>query len=309
MSNSGSGVAGTIAMAVHGGAFNIPPDNAAEYRLGCRTALEAGLAVLHAGGTSLDAVEAAVRVMESHGAFDAGYGSFLDEDGQISLDAGMMDGATLATGSVAAVQGVPHPVTLARRVLESEYAVIVGPGALRFAQGHGVATVDPATQVHPREHERWLASGGGQARAGWAAKLFGDTVGAVALDRHGNLAAATSTGGSPGKPQGRVGDSPFVGAGVFADNASAAVSTTGHGERIIPLVWAKEAANLVGAGRNARDAADAAIGLLERLDARGGLIVMDRAGNVGARWNTPAMAYAFWSANASEIVDGPGDRD
>jgi beta-aspartyl-peptidase (threonine type) len=243
--------------------------------------------------------------MESHGAFDAGYGSFLDEDGEVSLDAGMMDGGTLATGSVAAVQGVRHPVSLARKVLESEDAVIVGPGAHRYAERHGVETCDPAELIHERERARWLASGGSQVAPGWAAELFGDTVGAVALDAAGNLAAATSTGGSPGKPKGRVGDSPFVGAGVFADNRSAAVSTTGHGELIIPLVWSKEAANLVARGVPAPEAASAAVGILGRLDARAGLIMVDPAGRVGVAYNTPAMAYAFRSAGTTEIVDSP----
>ncbi|HVA87430.1 MAG TPA: isoaspartyl peptidase/L-asparaginase [Candidatus Saccharimonadales bacterium] len=294
-----------IAMAVHGGAFNIAPEESEPFRLGCRAALDCGLQVLRGGGSSLDAVEAAIRVLEANDAFDAGFGSFLDEDGEVSLDAGMMDGATLATGSVAAVQGVPHPVSLARRVLESDYAVIVGPGARRFAERHGVELCDPATLVHERERARWLASGAGQVSPGWAARLFGDTVGAVARDRRGNLAAATSTGGSPGKPKGRVGDSPFVGAGVFADNRSAAVSTTGHGELIIPLVWAKEAANLVAGGLPGPEAATAAVTMLDRLDARGGMILLDPQGRIGAAWNTPAMAFAILPAGATEIVDGP----
>lgn len=292
-------------MAVHGGAFNIAPDDAEVFRLGCRAALEAGIEVLRAGGPSLDAVEAAVRFLEAHGAFDAGYGSFLDEDGEVSLDAGIMDGATLATGSVAAVEGVPHPVTLARRVLEGEWAVVVGPGARRYAERHDVEVCEPADLVHPRERARWEAAGGGEARAGWAASLFGDTVGAVALDRRGNLAAATSTGGSPGKPKGRVGDSPWVGTGVFADNRSAAVSTTGHGELIIPLVWAKEAANMVAAGAPGPAAATAAVAMLDRLSARGGLILLDPSGRVGAAYNTPAMAFAYLAAGSDSIVDGP----
>ena len=158
--------------------------------------------------------------------------------------------------------------------------------------------------VHPRERARWEAAGG-QAKSNWAAQMFGDTVGAVALDAAGNLAAATSTGGSPQKPRGRVGDSPFVGAGLFADNRSAAVSTTGHGERIIPLVWAKAAADLVEHGDAAPQAAAAAVTLLDRLDAKGGLIVLDRRGNAGVAWNTPAMAFAVWPRGATEIEDGP----
>jgi len=296
---------GGIAMAVHGGAFAIPPAEFAIHREGCRRALDRGLAILRAGGSSLDAVEAAVRVLEDEGLFDAGQGSFLDEDGEVSLDAGVMDGATLATGSVAAVQGVPNAISLARKVLESPHAVIVGPGARRFAEANGVRTCDPADQIHPRERERWLAAGGGQAKAGWAAQLFGDTVGAVALDASGNLAAATSTGGSPGKPKGRVGDSPFIGAGLYADNRSAASSTTGHGELIIPLVWAKEAANLVAGGLAAPEAVEAALGLLGRLGARGGMILLDPQGRIGVAWNTPAMAFAALPAGATEVIDGP----
>ena len=164
---------GRIAMAVHGGAFNIAPDEVDPVRLGCRAALEIGLEVLRGGGSSLDAVEAAVRSLESNGEFDAGAGAFLDEDGEVSLDAGMMDGATLRTGSVAAVQGVAHVVTLARRVLESEYAVIVGPGAHRFCGTPRRRDVRSGDADPPaREGALAFATGGGQAEAGWAAKLF-----------------------------------------------------------------------------------------------------------------------------------------
>jgi beta-aspartyl-peptidase (threonine type) len=292
-------------MAVHGGAFNIPPDEWAAHRRGCRAALSAGLEVLRAGGAALDAVEAAVRVLEDDGTFDAGRGSFLGEDGNVSLDAGLMDGSTLNTGSVAAAIGVPNAITLARAVLESPHAVIVGDGARRFAELHGVAVCDPASMVHPRERERWLAAGGGQARPDWAAQMFGDTVGAIARDAAGRIAAGTSTGGSPGKPKGRVGDSPFVGAGLYADDDGGAASTTGHGELIIPLVWAKDAVDLMRGGLDAGRAATEAVSRLDRLDARGGIILLDTAGRVGVAWNTPAMAYALWPAGATDIVDGP----
>jgi len=294
-----------IAMGVHGGAFNIPPAEREAHRLGCGRALERGLSVLHAGGTAVDAVEAAVRVLEDDGTFDAGRGSFLDEDGDVSLDAGIMDGTTLNTGSVAAVVGVPNAVSLARAVLESPHAVIVGPGAWRFAEAHGVAVCDPAEMIHPRERARWLAAGGGQAKPDWAAQMFGDTVGAVAMDAYGQIAAATSTGGSPGKPKGRVGDTPFIGAGLYADDEAGASSTTGHGELIIPLVWAKSAVDLMREGMPAPKAATTAVDLLDRLEARGGIIMLDRAGRVGVAWNTPAMAFATWAAGATEIADGP----
>jgi beta-aspartyl-peptidase (threonine type) len=206
---------------------------------------------------------------------------------------------------VAAVIGVPNAVTLARAVLASPHAVLVGAGARRFAEAHGVEVCDPGALVSERERARWLAAGGGQAKPGWANDLFGDTVGAVALDGAGRLAAATSTGGSPGKPKGRVGDSPFVGAGLYADDAAGAVSTTGHGERIIPLVWAKAAVDLMREGLAAPEAATRAVGLLDRLAARGGLVLIDRVGRAGVAWNTPTMAFALWPAGATEIVDGP----
>jgi beta-aspartyl-peptidase (threonine type) len=292
-------------MAVHGGAFNIPLAEREAHRRGCRQALERGLAVLRGGGSALDAVEAAVRSMEDDGTFDAGRGSFLDEDGNVSLDAGIMDGSTLDTGSVAAAIGVPNAVTLARAVLASPHAVIVGDGARRFAEAHGVAVCDPAEMISERERARWLAAGGGQAKPDWAAQMFGDTVGAIAMDGSGRIAAATSTGGSPGKPKGRVGDSPFVGAGLYADDAAGAASTTGHGELIIPLVWAKESVNLMRGGLPASKAATAAVEMLDRLEARGGIILLDPRGRVGLAWNTPAMAFALWPAGATEIVDGP----
>jgi beta-aspartyl-peptidase (threonine type) len=305
VTNEGAADRACIAMAVHGGAFNIPAEEREAHRRGCRAALDRGLAVLRGGGSAIDAVEAAVNVLENDGTFDAGRGSFLDEDGNVSVDAGIMDGATLNTGSVAAAIGVPNAVTLARAVLESPHAVIVGDGARRFAERHGVAVCDPAELVHPRERARWLAAGGGLAKPDWAAQMFGDTVGAVARDASGRIAAATSTGGSPGKPKGRVGDSPFVGAGLFADDAAGASSTTGHGELIIPLVWAKDAVDLMRDGLPAPKAATEAVARLDRLEARGGIILLDTEGRVGVAWNTPAMAYALWPAGATEATEGP----
>ena len=176
----------------------------------------------------------------------------------------------------------------------------------RFAERTGCDTCDPAEMVHPRERARWEAAGGGQAKPNWAAQMFGDTVGAVALDAAGNLAAATSTGGIAAEAAGarrrfavrrRRACSPTT--------ARRRVSTTGHGERIIPLVWAKAAADLVEHGDAAPQAAAAAVALLDRLDAKGGLIVLDRRGNAGVAWNTPAMAFAVWPRGATEIEDGP----
>jgi len=291
-------------MAVHGGAWAIPDDLLQAHKDGCIEALERGLAILDAGGASLDAVEAAVVVMEDDETFDAGFGSFLNVEGEVSLDAAMMDGKTLATGAVVDVRGVPNAVQLARHVLASQHAVLVGEGAQRFALQQDVIVCDPGALVSPRERQRWETMKGLDTSA-WAAELFGDTVGAVALDQHGNLAAATSTGGSPMKPLGRVGDSPFVGAGLYARNAMAAVSTTGHGELIIPLVWSKTAADLAGTGIPAQQAAEDALGQLEAIGGRGGMIVTDAEGRIGVVWNTPHMAFAYRDPATGEVVAGP----
>jgi beta-aspartyl-peptidase (threonine type) len=262
--------------------------------------------VLDGGGSALDAVEWAVRELEGSGIFGAGRGSALNEDGEIELDAGIMDGAALDVGSVASVRGVPHPITLARRVLESQFAVFTGDGAHQFAERAGVDTCDPAELVSDRERVLWEER---RVRpdSNWVGTMFGrDTVGAIALDRAGNLAAGTSTGGMPFKPRGRVGDSPFIGAGLYADNESGAASTTGHGERIIPVVLAKTAADLMGDGLDPQLAAERALAtLVARVNARGGLITMDRQGRIGVAWNTPAMAFALRPIGSREYRAGP----
>jgi beta-aspartyl-peptidase (threonine type) len=291
-------------MAVHGGAWAIPDDQLQPHREGCIAALERGLSVLEAGGSSLDAVEAAVVVLEDDETFDAGFGSFLNVEVEVTLDAAVMDGATLSTGAVVDVRGVPNAVQLARHVLESQHAVLVGEGAQLLALERDMIVCDPSELVSPREQERWEAMKGLDTST-WAAELFGDTVGAVAIDESGNLAAATSTGGSPMKPLGRVGDSPFVGAGLYAHNATAAVSTTGHGELIIPLVWSKTAADLAGAGIAAQQAAEDALRQLEQIGGRGGMIIVDAGGRVGVVWNTPHMAFAYRDPLTGEVVAGP----
>lgn len=297
---------GTAAIAVHGGAFDIPPPEYERHREGCLVAAKAGRQVLEDGGTALDAVEQAVRSLEDSGIYGAGRGSALSEEGFIELDAGMMDGAALEVGSVVSVRGVPNAITLARRVLESPFAVFTGPGARRLAERTGVETCDPDDLVSAHERAMWE-----ERRAhpdpNWVETLFGhDTVGAIVLDRAGNLAAGTSTGGMPFKPAGRVGDSPFIGAGLYADNATGAASTTGHGERIIPVVLSKTATDLIGSGLDPQAAADRALAILvEKTNGRGGLITLDRTGRIGIAWNTPAMAFAFRPAGATSYRAGP----
>ena len=295
----------TPAIAVHGGAFDIAPSEQGLHRDGCIEAARAGWAVLEAGGRALDAVEAAVRVLEGSGIFGAGRGSSLNEDGIIELDAGVMDGTALEVGSVAAVQGVLHPISLARRVLESPLAVVVGPGATRFAERAGVEKCDPAELISDRERARW-EDRRRNPDPDWVRTMFGrDTVGAVALDRSGHVAAGTSTGGMPFKPSGRVGDSPFIGAGLYADDHLGAVSTTGHGEKIIPVLLAKTAADLMGSGLEPQGAAEQALTTLARVDGRGGLIALDPSGRIGVAWNTPAMAFALRPAGSSDYRAGP----
>jgi beta-aspartyl-peptidase (threonine type) len=286
------------AIAVHGGAGNLGPDDPASSggvdapRLdGVRRACAAGYAALRAGGSALDAVEAAVRLLEDDPTFNAGTGSTLNADGEVELDASIMDGELLRCGAVAAVKDVKNPVTLARAVMElSPHVLLAGPGASLFGREVGIAACDPASLVTARQRERWAIA---RAATGGAGVGHG-TVGAVARDARGHLAAATSTGGTFLKRPGRVGDTPLIGSGTYADDALAAVSCTGHGERIIQLTLARHAADLVGRGRTAAEAARDAIATLgARVRGDGGLIVVGPAGEVGFAHNTPVMSRAW----------------
>lgn len=286
---------------VHGGAgpWRRVPERLAVARAACEEAAAVGQAVLLAGGSAVDAVEAAVRVLEDCPALDAGRGSYPTRAGSIEMDAMVMDGADLGLGAVAAVGGIRHPVSLARLVMErSGHSLLVGPGAEAFADALGFPRCDdadlrvdqaPVADAHPPEAQ--------QAAAG----PQGDTVGAVALDRGGRLAAATSTGGTVDKLPGRVGDSPLAGAGGYADNRSAAVSSTGQGEALMKLVLAKHAADLAAGGLEAQAACEAAVALLDaRLGAPGGLIAIDAAGRLGMACNTEAMPVA-WAAGPEPV--------
>jgi len=282
------------ALVVHGGAWDIPDELIDAHRDCCQAAITAGWQVLQTGGSALDAVEEAIRLMEDHPAVDAGVGAFLNAAGEVELDAGLMDGTTLAAGSVAAVQRVRHPVTLARRVMESEHVLLVGEGAGRFADAQGIERCPSAALVVPRELARWeaiAASSAFQARQAFV--RAGDTVGAVALDARGNIAAGTSTGGTPHKLPGRVGDSPLVGCGYYADTALGGASCTGWGESIMRVVLAKAAVDRLGRA----DATGAATWAIDHLQAKvgglGGIIVLDREGHSGHAYNTPRMAHAY----------------
>jgi beta-aspartyl-peptidase (threonine type) len=284
-------------LVVHGGAWAMPDDVVDAHLKGVRNALAAGWSVLDRGGSSLDAVEEAVVVMEDDETFDAGRGSFLNRDGKVQLDALIMDGGTLRAGGVGSVERLRNPVRAARKILsESPHVYFVGEGAERFAAEHGIALCANEELVVPREVER-LRAYQAQASSGgndlFAPAISHDTVGAVALDRNGKIAAATSTGGTLNKAPGRLGDSSLIGCGCYADNESAAVSTTGWGEPIMKLVLAKWTADRILAGNLPEWAAAEAMNYLkQRVDGHGGIIVLDPQGHFGIAHNTPRMAWA-----------------
>jgi beta-aspartyl-peptidase (threonine type) len=335
---------------VHGGAWAIPAADAAAHQAGVRSALETGYSVLCLGGSALDAVEAAVTVLEDDPTFDAGRGSFLTSDGRVQLDALLMDGGRMKAGGVACVERLRNPIQAARVILEkSPHIYLVGPGAEQFVHSHGMNLIDNADLVLERERQR-LAQAQARQAAGLADLTFSgqilhddkspetafppepapledesprsaspgetavgdpgrhwwkdkssspgwgshDTVGAVALDARGNLAAATSTGGTLNKTPGRVGDSSLIGCGCYADNLSAAVSLTGWGEPIMKLVLGKWATDRVANGTAPEFAAREAISYLyNRLGGHGGIILLGPDGRFGLAHNTPAMAWGL----------------
>jgi len=283
----------TPSLIVHGGAWSIPPHEVEPHINGCRSAAQTGWEALIKGGSALDAVEAAVRVLEDDPTYDAGRGSVLNADGDIEMDAIIMDGATLNTGAVAAIQRVQHPVSVARLVMRhSEHNLLVGAGAESFARRMGVPVYPQVNLVTERELEKWRAAQAAPPDS--ARKEFShDTVGAVARDADGHLAVATSTGGTFNKLPGRVGDSPLIGSGAYADDLSGAASATGWGESLMKIVICKTACDLMARGHDAQTAADAAIKQLgERVNGLGGIIIIDGRGGIGHAHNTPGMAYA-----------------
>ncbi len=326
---------------IHGGAWAMPDDAVEAHQRGIANSLAAGWAVLQRGGTSVDAVEAAVTVMEDDDTFDAGRGSFLTRDGRVQLDALLMNGENLRTGGVACVERLRNPIQAARLVLDkSPHVYFVGPGAEDFAHQHGMPLIDNADLIVPRELDRLTKFHELEAAGGLDTTFSGnsefttptaeekqnehvilseakdllfdgsddptqnshDTVGAVALDQYGNLAAATSTGGTLSKAPGRVGDSSLIGCGCYADNLSAAVSLTGWGEPIMKLVLGKWAVDRVASGATPQQAATEAIAYLyQRLGGHGGLILLGPNGQLGIAHNTPRMAWGYIDANGPHL--------
>ena len=285
---------------VHGGAWQIAEETHDAHILGVRRAAEAGWAILIKGGSALDAVETAVSLMEDDPTFDAGVGSVLNRVGEIEMDAIIMDGKTLDLGAVAAVRGITNPVRLARLIVrDTDHSVLVGEGARRFAEIKGMRLCAEAELTVPREIERFRRlqqTPDYRLMDGFAPRHANpmDTVGAVAIDERGNVAAATSTGGASYKLQGRVGDSPLVGSGAYADNETGAASATGHGEAIMKVVLCKLATDAIGRGMSAQAAADYAMKVLyDRVQGYGGMIVIDHTGATAFAYNTPHMAVAW----------------
>ena len=303
----------TPSLIVHGGAWDIPDEAVDACKAGCQRALAAGWSVLTNGGSALDSVVAAVMVLEDDPVFDAGFGSHLTLDGYVECDAIVMDGATLRAGSVAALRHVRNPILLARQVLENcPHMMLVGEGAERFAVQQGLALCAPEDLISEAERDAWLKCRNSEHAAAHHRGHEQGTVGAVARDRDGRLFAATSTGGTCCKLPGRVGDSPLIGCGCYADEEAGGVSCTGYGEAIMKVIMAKAAADLlrdpVGATPNAspstlpnassRDVAslaarEAVRTLAARTHATAGLILLDRKGNPGFAFNTPRMAYGY----------------
>ncbi len=306
-----------IALAVHGGAGTIErgsmtPEREKEYRAGIEKALHTGATILREGGSALDATEAAVRVMEDDPHFNAGKGAVFTSAGTNEMDAAIMDGKTLGAGAVAGLQHVRNPIVLARTVMEkSKHVFMIGAGAEEFAEQNGIILVD---SKYFFTRERWDALKKLQAApkpgsSGGKQFIVSDTehhgtVGAVALDRNGNLAAATSTGGDTNKLPGRVGDSPVIGAGTYADNGSCAVSCTGDGEYFIRAAVAHEVSALMFAGgMGLREASEEALAKAKRLGGTGGLIAVDRKGNVALPFNTSGMYRGYLAPDGKLVID------
>jgi L-asparaginase / beta-aspartyl-peptidase len=287
-------------IAIHGGAGTLPradmsADAERRYRAGLKEAIDAGFAVLQGGGTSMDAVTRAVVLLEDNPLFNAGKGAVFTLDGRNELDASIMDGSTLKAGAVCGVTRIRNPVELARAVMEkSEQVMLAGSGAEEFAAAQGFSFVPPSYFYTP---ERWMQleriRGGDAGLSALTISHIG-TVGAVAVDARGRLAAATSTGGMTGKRYQRIGDSPIIGAGTYADDRSCAVSATGHGEVFIRTVVAHDiCARMRFGGRSIGEAVrEVVLGELPALGGEGGVIAIDARAEIAIEFNSEGMFRA-----------------
>ncbi|PYT69083.1 MAG: peptidase T [Acidobacteria bacterium] len=306
------------ALIVHGGAWDIPDEAVDSCKSGCQRALAAGWSILSKGGHALDAIEAAVVVLEDDPVFDAGYGSHLTLEGRVECDVIVMNGATLRAGAASTLHRVKNPIRVARAILERcPHMMLVGEGAERFAKERGIALCNPGDLISEAERDAWRKCKEDKHAAEHHRGHEQGTVGAVAIDREGNLFAATSTGGTCCKLPGRVGDSPLIGCGCYADSEAGGVSCTGYGEAIMKIIMAKTAVDFLRrpevcmntpsgvscGGPSAQLAAREAVHLLgKRTHATGGLILLDREGNPGFSFNTPRMAYGYVALDGNFVT-------
>lgn len=313
---------------VHGGAWDIPDDAVEACQTGCQRALTTGWSILTSGASALDAVEAAIVVLENDPVFDAGLGSHLNLDGKVECDAIVMDGATLRAGSAAALQRIRNPIRLARKILETcPHMMLVADGAERYAKANGISLCDNKELITPTEWNAWQRCKKDTHAAEHHRGHEQGTVGAVALDSQGALFAATSTGGTCCKLPGRIGDSPLIGCGCYADSEAGGVSSTGYGEAIMKIVMAKAAVDRLrnsaaplfreqvssvrtavgtsttgGSSRAIQVAEQTIAELARRTQATAGLILLDREGNPGYAFNTPRMAFGYVAADGTFIT-------
>jgi beta-aspartyl-peptidase (threonine type) len=284
----------TPTIIVHGGAKTITDDKVAANNAGCTAAAEAGWAVLISGGTAAEAVEAAIRVLEADQTFNASIGATLNSDGEVELDAAIMEGS-LSWGAVAAVQGIRHPISVARKVMDDKPRLLVARGAERFAVDCGAEMCKKDDLVADEQWQEWKEEQKVIDRP--------NTVGCVALDASGILAAGTSTGGTTKQQQGRVGDTALVGCGLYADNKFGGCSTTGDGESIIPVVLAKTAIDFLSEDRHPDEAAQMAIDTLaSKVKGEAGCILIDRQGRVGWAYNSSHMACAYMTGGQDKVA-------
>ncbi|MCG6137562.1 MAG: isoaspartyl peptidase/L-asparaginase family protein [Nostoc sp. LLA-1] len=273
---------------VHGGAKTITEDKVAANNAGCTAAVEAGWAVLISGGTAAEAVEAAIQVLETDQTFNASLGATLNSDGEVELDAAIMEGS-LSWGAIAAVQGIRHPISVARKIMDDKPRLLVARGGERFAIDCGAEMCKKEDLVAEEQWQQWKEEQEVIDRP--------NTVGCVALDASGILAAGTSTGGTTKQQQGRVGDTALVGCGLYADNKIGGCSTTGDGESIIPVVLAKTAIDFLVGDRHPDEAAQMAIDTLaSKVKGEAGCILIDHQGRVGWAYNSQHMAVAYMTA-------------
>ncbi|XP_050510558.1 isoaspartyl peptidase/L-asparaginase [Diabrotica virgifera virgifera] len=287
---------------IHGGAGDIPDSRNEGKIQGLRKSMEIGFKILKEGGSALDAVEQAVRYMENDENFNAGYGSVLNLDGEVEMDASIMVGSTLSAGAVTVVKDIKHPISLARLVMEkTPHVLLAADGASKFAKDHGFPTTDPVSLISPDAKKalaEFIRKGGDLTEIGH--KNPGDvgTVGAVALDCKGNLAAATSTGGINGKMVGRCSDTSLIGSGTYADDDFGAVSTTGHGDTIIKYCLAIAIIKDIENGKSAQEATEQNMKrMTKRLNNTAGAITLSKNGEPGIYFTSKKMAWMYQKGN------------